>query len=110
MKDFIKIKLVLLTSRDYKWDNRWVKDKLNKISYIAISDFMKKIQNRRRIFCILIPVLENVDSFFIKSLATGQEMLNCSRNVESRAEEAVSLLVTGGPMSGVPVRVISTTE
>ena len=43
MKDFIKIELVLLTPRDYKWDNTWVQDKLNKISCIAISDFMKKI-------------------------------------------------------------------
>ena len=62
------------------------------------------------VFCLLVPVEDQVISLVIETRASDQHMLNCTWNLHPRTEEAVATGVGLGPVSAEPVRPVAATE
>ena len=99
---------MVLTARDYQRDDGRVDDELNKVTCRGGLHRSKKVSELGRFVGVLVPEVEEHVAFGGESFAGHKKMLNVARDMFTRTEETVSILVGRGPVSTVPVRSIAT--
>ena len=64
----------------------------------------------KTVFCLLLPVEDEVISLVIKARTSDQHVLHCTWSLHPRAEKTVTTGVGLGPESAEPVSLVSPTK
>ena len=93
VEDFIETEQFLLTASDYQRDDRRINDKLNKVACRGGFHSRQKVSELRRLVCVLVPKVEKQIALGGESIAGNKKMFKVARDVFTRTEETVPLLI-----------------